>query len=148
MNDEPRVAPHRLVLEASMSGDISELMSIFADDAILMPPNDSNLVGTEEIAAWWKEYFQWFRLRKSVETERSMTVAGTQAFQRSVISILIEPVKKGKMIQDEVRSLIVWRRDAAGQWKISHQMWNSSRPVGSGTNRYISRINQQDSGGA
>lgn len=145
MNDGPKLSPHRLVLEASMSGDISELMSVFADDAVLMPPNDSTLIGTEEIAGWWKEYFQWFRLRKSVETERHLTVDGNQAFQRSVISIRVEPLKKGKMIQDEARTLTVWRRDAGGEWKISHQMWNSARPVGSGTNRYISRINQQDS---
>lgn len=145
MSDGPKLSPHKLVLEASMSGDISELMSVFADDAVLMPPNDSVLFGPEEIAGWWKEYFRWFRLRKSVETERSLTVAGNQAFQRTVISILIEPLKKGKMIQDEARALTVWRRAAGGQWKITHQMWNSAKPVGSGTNRYISRLDQQDS---
>lgn len=126
-----------------MSGDVTDLVSMFTEDAILMPPNDGALSGGQQIADWWREYFKWFRIRKSVEIEREITVDRDQAFQRSVISFVIEPIKKGNLIQDEARTLTVWRRQTGGQWKISHMMWNSMKPVGSGTNRYISRIDQK-----
>lgn len=144
MSGEPKESIHKLALEASMSGDVTDLVSAFMEDAILMPPNDGTFFGAQEIGEWWKEYFKWFRIRKSVETEHDVTVAVDQAFQRSVVSVVVEPVKKGDLIQDEARVLTVWRRRSGGQWKISHMMWNSMKPVGSGTNRYISRIDQKN----
>jgi uncharacterized protein (TIGR02246 family) len=146
MSDGPSESPHKLVLEASASGDLTRLLSVFADDAVLMPPNDTALFGKEEIAEWWKEYFQWFKVRKAVETEQDLTVAGDQAFHRMTLSAVIVPIKKGEPIKDEVRFLYVWRKQPDGTWKITHQIWNSTKPVGSGTNRFISRIKQKEEG--
>jgi hypothetical protein len=39
----------------------------------------------------------------------------------------------------------VWKQEADGSWKISHQIWNSTKPVGSGTNRYVARMLQKKS---
>jgi uncharacterized protein (TIGR02246 family) len=146
MAEGPSESPHKIVLEASVSGDLTHMLSFFADDAVLMPPNDTALFGKEEITEWWKEYFQWFKPRKAVETERNLTVAGDQAFLRTTVSAVIVPIKKGDPIQDEIRALYVWRKQPDGAWKITHQIWNSTKPVGSGTNRYISRIKQKEEG--
>jgi uncharacterized protein (TIGR02246 family) len=131
------------ILEASHSGDLKDLLALFADDAVLMPPNDTTLYGKEEIGEWWKEYFQWFQVNSTIETEGDLVVAGDQAFHRSSLSIVIVPRKRGTRITDDVRTLTVWRRQADGSWKISHQMWNSTKPVGSGTNRYMSKMVQR-----
>ena len=133
------------VITASTSGDLNALVAFFTDDAVVMPPNDTTLFGTEEIREWWKEYFQWFEVTSSVVTDSNLTVAGDQAFHRGSLSIVIQPKGKGEQIRDDVRSLIVWRRQTDGVWKISHQIWNSTRPVGSGTSRYISRMIQKKS---
>jgi len=138
----PTEIPHRHVIEASQSGDIDALVSLFAHDAVVMPPNDTTLYGIEEIRAWWQEYFQWFQVESSVETERDVTMANDQAFQRAVISVVIVPRRGGSKIRDDVRTLTVWRHDAEGRWKISHQIWNSTKPVGSGTSRYMTRVMQ------
>ena len=135
--------PHQQVLKASLSGDVNAISSLFADDAILMPPNDTSVFGKDEIRSWWEEYFAFFRITSSVETERDVTVAGNQAFDRASFSVTIIPKKEGARILDDIRSLTVWRYDAAGGWKISHQIWNSIKPVGSGTNRYMTRMLQK-----
>ena len=122
------------------SGDLDRIISQFADDAVVMPPNDSTLYGLAEVRAWWEEYFQYFRIASSVETERETTVAGDQMFERTSVSITIVPKESGARIQDDMRGLTIWKRQADGGWKISHQMWNSTKPVGSGTNRYMTRI--------
>jgi ketosteroid isomerase-like protein len=139
----PFESTHKRVLEASHSGELTDLLALFADDAVLMPPNDTTLYGKEEITEWWKEYFQWFQVNSSIETEGDLVVAGDQAFQRFSLSVVIVPRKKGTRITDDVRTLTVWRRQADGSWKISHQMWNSTKPVGSGTNRYMSKMVQR-----
>jgi uncharacterized protein (TIGR02246 family) len=143
MSNGPSESVHQLLREASESGDLAHLMSIYADDAVMMPPNDTTLFGREEIAEWYKEYIQWFLLKSTTETDPDLTVAGNQAFHRASVSIVIVPKKKGEPIKDEARVLMVWRREADGAWKITHQIWNSMQPVGSGTNRYISKMIQR-----
>ena len=136
-------AAHHRVLEASLSGNLDELISAFADDAIVMPPNDTTLFGRSEVKAWWDEYVQYFKITSSVETEREVSYDGDQAFDRSAFSVAIVPNQHGPKIKDDIRSLVVWKRDTNGTWKISHQMWNSVKPIGSGTNRYMTRMLQK-----
>jgi len=143
MSTEPIQIPHDEVREASMSGNISALVSMFEDDAVLMPPNDTTLYGKEEIQSWWEEYFTYFRVTSSVETEREVTLDGDQAYVRSSFSITIVPKQQGARILDDIRSLTVWNRRPDGNWKITHQIWNSTKPVGSGTNRYMTRMLQK-----
>jgi hypothetical protein len=39
-------------------------------------------------------------------------------------------------IRDDGRLLTVWKQEADGVWRIAQTMWNSIRPIGSGTSRY------------
>src|SRR5262245_23020949 len=117
-------SPHERIYKASLSGDVESITSMFSDDAVFMPPNDVTLYGRDEIGSWWKEYFQFFKIETYVETERETTVAGDQLFDRSAFSTTIVPNERGARIRDDIRSLTVWRRQADGTWKISHQMWN------------------------
>jgi ketosteroid isomerase-like protein len=133
------------VFEASLSGNIAAFLSIFADDAVVMPPNDTTLFGKEEIQAWWIDYSENFRIASSVETEREVTEAGDQIFEMGTASVVIVPKKSGPRIRDDIRVMIVWKRDPAKNWKISQMIWNSVKPVGSGTNRYMTRMLQKKS---
>jgi ketosteroid isomerase-like protein len=145
MSRNPRENVHLRVRDVSASGNIGELMSLFADDAVVMPPNESTLFGKEEIQGWWEDYFQNFGVRSSIDTEREITDADDQLFETGGLSVEIVPKQRGAVIRDDIRSLIVWKRDASGAWKISQMMWNSIKPVGSGTNRYMTRMLQKKS---
>jgi len=134
---------HQRVMHASLTGDVNGIVSMFSDDAIFMPPNDTTVFGKDEIRSWWEEYFSFFRITSSVQTERDVTPAGDQMFDRSSFSVTIVPKDRGPKIVDDIRSLTVWRHEADGDWKISHQIWNSTKPVGSGTNRYMTRMLQK-----
>ena len=126
--------------EQVRSGDLETIVAQFAEDAVVMPPNDSTLYGVAEIRAWWEEYFQSFKVTSSIETERETKVVDDQIFDRTSVSITIVSKQNGTRIKDDMRILTVQKRQADGGWKISHQMWNSTKPVGSGTNRYMARI--------
>jgi ketosteroid isomerase-like protein len=145
MSQNPRENTQQRILDASISGNIGALVSLFADDAVVMPPNDTTLFGKEEIQAWWEDYFKHFRITSTVEIEREVTVVEDQLFERAAASVVIVPTERGPRIRDEIRDLVVWKRDTSGTWKISHMMWNSIKPVGSGTNRYMTRMLQKKS---
>ena len=43
--------------EAGKAGDIDTMMSMLADDVVMMPPNDTTLYGRAECREWWEEYY-------------------------------------------------------------------------------------------
>jgi ketosteroid isomerase-like protein len=145
MNTPPENSFHERVVHAAMAGDPELIVSLFTDDAIVMPPNDTTVYGKEELRAWWGDYFQFFKITSSVETERNIEIANGQAFDRASFSVSIMPKDQGALIRDDIRSLTVWRYEPDGVWRITHQMWNSTKPVGSGTNRYMTRALQKKS---
>src|SRR6185436_826899 len=102
--------------------------------------NDTTLFGKDEIRSWWEEYFQHFRVTSSEESERDVIVTGSQAIELTMFSVTIVPKERGVRIRDDVRTLTIWKQEADGVWKISHQIWNSTKPVGAGTNRYMTRM--------
>ena len=108
-----------------------------------MPPNDTSLFGPEEVREWWKEYFEYFRLTSITVPERDVTFSGDLAIEEINYMIVITPVKGGTRIRDDGRFFFVWRRQPDGSWKMWRAIWNSIRPVGSGTNRYLSRLMQK-----
>ena len=108
-----------------------------------MPPNDTSLYGVEEVRDWWKEYFEYFRVTSVTEPEREVTIAGDFAIEQTSYMIVITPVKGGTRIRDDGRTLNTWKRQKDGSWKMWRVIWNSIRPVGSGTNRYMSRLIQK-----
>jgi hypothetical protein len=54
--------------------------------------------------------------------------------------VTIVPKRQGARIRDDIRSLIVWKRDGDGTWKITQHIWNSVKPVGAGTNRFMTHM--------
>lgn len=140
---DPIAEYRRAYLEAIKAGDISRIETLLADDIVSMPPNDTTLYGREEARAWWEEYFQYFRLISIVEPERDVTVIGDWAVERTAHMITIAPKIGGTSIRDEGRMFAIWKRQADGSWKVSQEIWNSIKPVGAGTSRFMSRMIQK-----
>jgi ketosteroid isomerase-like protein len=140
---DPLAAPWDTYLAAMKARDLDKLTSLLDPETVWMPPNDTSLFGPEEVGEWWKEYFEYFRVTSITEAERQVTINGELAVQQSNYMIVITPVKGGTRIRDDGRILRIWKRQPDGSWKMWRVMWNSIRPVGSGTNRYMSRLLQK-----
>jgi len=76
------------ILNASLAGNIDANVSLFSDDAVVMPPNDTTLFGKAEIQAWWEDYFQYFRIVSSAESENELTVADDQLLNEAQLPSL------------------------------------------------------------
>ena len=68
------------------------------------------------------------------------------AVERWGYTVAIVPVKSGERIRDDGRFFILWSRDADGTWRMSQAMFNSIRPIGSGTSRFLSRMLEKGTG--
>ena len=137
------LAARQVWVTSVKAGDLDKLASILDAETVWMPPNDTTLFGPEEVREWWKEYFEYFRVTSITVPEREVTIRGDLAIEESTYMIAITPVKGGTRIRDDGRMLTLWKLQSDGSWKMWRVMWNSIRPVGSGTNRYMSRLLQK-----
>ena len=143
--EDPIFEARQIYTKAFKAGDIDMLLSLAADDIVWMPPNDTSLYGRAELKEWLEEYFEYFRLAAYTEPEREVIVAGEVAIERTSYMIAIVPVKGSTRIRDDGKMLTIWKRQSDGSWKIWRGIWNSIKPVGSGTNRYVARLMQKKS---
>jgi ketosteroid isomerase-like protein len=141
---EDLILPYRQgVIKAAKAGDIEALMSFVTDDIVSMSPNDTTIYGKAEYRAWWEEYFQYFRLVAFSEPERNVIVNGDFATELADYMIAVAPVGGGTRLRDDGRTLTIWKRQPDDSWKMWQTIWNSTKPIGIGTNRYMSRLMQK-----
>ena len=140
---DPITAGDDRLADAWMAADPETVVSLFCKDAVMMPPNDTTLFGRAEIREWYQEYFENFKITGFAVTEREVLPFDSWAILRSAYSIAITPLKEGDRIRDDGRWFAVWKHDEDGVWRMSQAMFNSTRPVGSGTSRFMSRMAQR-----
>ena len=136
---DPIAASHKRFMEAVKAGDIPTLLSLYSDVTVWMPPNEPSLFGKAEVEEWHQEYFKDFRIITFEETERDVTVLDGWAVERWAYMVAVHPLAGGDRIRDDGRFLVVWKQET-GVWRMSQAMFNSIRPIGSGTSRFFARL--------
>ena len=142
-SEDPIFEYRQAYVRAAKAGDVGALVSLAADDIVSMSPNDTTVYGKAEYQAWWEEYFQYFKLVAFNEPERSVVINGDFAVEHSGYMIAVAPLSGGTRIRDDGRILTIWKRQPDGAWKMWQTMWNSTNPIGIGTNRFMSRLMQK-----
>ena len=145
-NEDPITALRQVYVDAFKSGDADRIALLFAEDAVSMPPNDTTLYGRAEVKAWHEEYFQSFRVAALTSPECHVEIRGDWAVERSTYVVAIVPKPGGSRIRDDGRILNIWKRQPDNSWKIAQTIWNSIKPIGIGTNRYMARLMQKKTG--
>jgi ketosteroid isomerase-like protein len=130
-------------IEGMKTGNVSRLVDLVEDDFVFMPPADTTVHGKVEVQEWYEDYFKYFTVLELETVERAVAVVGDCAVERITVIVKIEPVRGGSPIYDEARILNVWRRHPDGSWKQWQSMWNSLKPIGAGTNRFLVRFMQR-----
>jgi ketosteroid isomerase-like protein len=141
---DPIAAYHNRYIQAALSSDIASLVSLCSDNIVFMPPNETSIFGKSELQEWHEDYFLHFRVASLSETDREVIVLDGWAVERWDYLVTISPLNGADRIRDEGRFLIVWRREEDGAWKMAKVMFNSIRPIGSGTIRFLARMTSAD----
>jgi len=140
--DDPIQASHQRFLKAIRTADVEGLVSLYSKSAVLMPPNDTTVYGHDELREWYQDYFDNFRVATMEAIERDVTSFGMQAVERWTYMVAIEPVGGGERIRDDGRLLTLWTCES-GEWLMSQSMFNSIRPIGSGTIRFLALLKKR-----
>ncbi|MGO8814988.1 MAG: YybH family protein [Terriglobia bacterium] len=100
-------------------------LALYAEDAILMPPNQAAVQGKVPLQAWMEAYPPITNLQEqSVEIEGE----GNLAYERGTYSMTVTHVGAAAT-EDHGKYLTIWRKQAGGSWRIARAMFNSDLPL-------------------
>jgi uncharacterized protein (TIGR02246 family) len=121
------VEPERAVFDSQIAGDLNGWLDCFADDAVLMAPNQPPLSGLQSIRDWAAPFFDDYDLHEETDN-REVRIAGDWGYIRAHWTWTLTPNAGGEASVDSGNSIWIVRRQDDGSWKIARAIWNSERP--------------------
>ena len=113
---------------AMKANDAEGLVSLYAANAVLMPPNDQAAQGSEAVQAWMQSFLDQFTMEDFNISAEELVVTGDWAFRRGTFAMTFSPAAGGEQIEDAGKFIEIWQRQADGSWKIARDMWSSDNP--------------------
>jgi uncharacterized protein (TIGR02246 family) len=123
--DQVRAA-HVAALNA---GDAQAWAAQFTDDAVQMPPNAPENVGSSKIISWSQGFLEQFRVHFAL-TVKEVHVSGGWAFERGDYTIELTSKAGGTQMQDVGKYITVYQR-RGDAWRMARDIWNSNNPPSS-----------------
>jgi uncharacterized protein (TIGR02246 family) len=97
--------------------------SMFAEDALLMPPGGPDLAGGVAIHAMMAEAYPPLRFIELELKSTEIEVRGDLAFEVTHYDERVG-MPDGTDVEHSGRFLVVWRRESSGEWRILRGMYN------------------------
>jgi ketosteroid isomerase-like protein len=100
------------------AGKVEQMVSIYADDAVLMPPNMPSMIGREAIAQYWGGLLQAGKVDLDLIME-DFHAEGDLAVERGRYEVTSPMVESGKYV-------LVLRKQK-GKWLVVTDIFNASQ---------------------
>ena len=107
------------------AGDVDGLVSLYADDAVRMPPNNPASVGKEAIHDWFQAVFEQYYATELDQTCEEVLVCGDWAFVWGTYTVTLTPKVGGEPIRHAGEWMEFHKRQPADSWSIYRHIYNS-----------------------
>jgi ketosteroid isomerase-like protein len=121
-------AANRL-LTALRTNASDSLLTLMAEDVVLMPPNEAVLKGKAAVRTWYQQLLTQVRTSSLTITDREVLIGGEWATELAGFEWTLVPVAGGPAVIDRGSYVQVWHREPDGRWLFSRELWNSTTPV-------------------
>jgi len=115
--------------KACATGNVELIVSFWADDAIVLPPDQAAVMGKEAIREFVRQSLAIPGFSLTWEPEQATIAEGGD------LGYLIEGNQStfkdttGMLVTQNGKVTTIWRKDSAGQWKCVIDIWNSNPSV-------------------
>jgi uncharacterized protein (TIGR02246 family) len=115
-------------VDAAKRGDSAIVDALFADDVVVMMPNEPAKRGRDAARKGFASTFQPGIVKDfSLKTD-DVAVGGDLAVETGAYEMTLQP-RGAKEIKDNGKYITVWKRQADGSWKIIRDMVSSDLPA-------------------
>lgn len=113
--------------EAAVSaGDVDRLVGFYADDAVVLPPNEPMVSGSAAIRAFFERLVP---MNPTINlTSERIVQSGDLAYDVGHYTFAFTPPGAERMT-DRGKYLVVWRRMPNGEWKTVADAFNTDLPM-------------------
>jgi uncharacterized protein (TIGR02246 family) len=113
---------NRQFVEALERGDAASVAALYAEDAVVLPPDAPMISGRAAIEEFWRGLMEAGARGVNLETLR---LAGPRDLLHEVgrATITIQP-EGGETNTQAMKYVVVWERDPAGGLALAVDMWN------------------------
>jgi uncharacterized protein (TIGR02246 family) len=115
-------------LKAFKEKDVEGMVSFYAETASVFPPNAPIVTGREAIRQMWTESVANTSFALSWEsTKVEMAQSGELAWVQETYEFTMQG-PEGTLQEDRGKAVLVWKKQADGNWKAVADIFNSDLP--------------------
>ena len=107
-----------------LAGDLELLLSLYADEPVLMPQDQPVVTGKKAIRTLYDNVLREFDFQGET-TIKEVVVSGDVGYFWTAYTLIATPKADGEPTSVTGKSIFVVKRDSAGAWRISRLMDNS-----------------------
>jgi ketosteroid isomerase-like protein len=113
-------------MNAVAEKDINAIASIYASDAVYMPPLQPRHAGKEAVLAVWRTYFQ--RPDFKALYIPSLTLSASLDIAYDVGSYVVSLTRDGEPVEIRGKYVVVWKKEQ-GDWVVVVDIDNTDHPL-------------------
>ena len=115
--------------EAASAKDVQSVVSYYADDAMMVPPNADRVEGIEGVRNYRFGFIETPGVELRFELVRvEVSTSGDLGWTLALADVTFDR-PDGQPGSDRVRDFHVWKKQEDGSWKVVVDMWNSEAPA-------------------
>jgi ketosteroid isomerase-like protein len=99
--------------------DYAAMAALYTENAMVLPPDGPIVTGRPAIEEFWRSAANALGLTGAVLRTRDLEVAGDTAYEVGEANLNLG----GGQIT--VKYLVVWMKDADGNWRLHRDIWNT-----------------------
>jgi ketosteroid isomerase-like protein len=107
------------------AGNAKALALAYTEDAMMLPPDATRVVGHAAIEALWKSWID-AGIKNLTLKSKDLEISGDLAYEVGDLALQM-PVKGGNPSPATGTYLFVWKRGGDGVWRVKVDTWN--KPV-------------------
>jgi uncharacterized protein (TIGR02246 family) len=116
-------------MAALQAADVEKYSSAYAEDAVVLPPHSPEITGREAIRARISAGLKEIAVEQTIQDEEHVLMSPGWMVERGRYVFEVSPRSGGPEREEAGNFLIIWKREADGQWKIAWEMWVTPRPL-------------------
>lgn len=109
-----------------LTGDADALLSLYADNPVLMPWGQPAVFGKDAIRPLYQSVFKDYAIKSQTKL-MDVEVSGDLGYFWCTYALTATPKAGGASLEEEGKSVFIVKREHGGAWKIARLIDNSDR---------------------